>query len=162
MLTVEKRADLSFWRIIPMRKFRNVLTVSASALVVLSATSGWSQPLDQAIILGKASYAANCAACHGEDGTGGGSYSQYLNVEPIDLTTLSQDAGGAFPFSEVYQLIDGTKMARTHGDFTSMPVWGDFFMEDTLADRGFTREDAAHVVQGRILSLVYYLQSIQK
>lgn len=114
------------------------------------------------IILGKASYAANCASCHGDDATGGGPYSNYLNVEPIDLTMLSQNSDGNFPFSEVYQLIDGTKMARTHGDFTTMPVWGDYFMEDTLADRGLTTEDAAHIVQGRILSLVYYLESIQK
>ena len=145
-----------------MRPIPSILTLASSAFVVLTASSGWAQSADQAMILGKASYAANCAACHGDDGTGGGSYSQYLNVEPIDLTTLSQVSGGAFPFSEVYQLIDGTKMVRTHGDFTSMPVWGDYFMEDTLADRGISQEDATHVVQGRILSLVYFLQSIQK
>ena len=146
-----------------MRQFLNTLTVAASVLAVFPATSGWAQSsLQSALSLGKASYAANCAACHGDDATGGGSYSQYLNVEPIDLTALSQNAGGVFPFSEVYQLIDGTKMARTHGDFTSMPVWGNYFMEDTLADRGINANDAAHVVQGRILSLVYYLQSLQK
>ena len=78
------------------------------------------------------------------------------------IDQAAHQSDGVFPFSELYQLIDGTKMVRTHGDFTSMPVWGDYFMEDTLADRGISQEDAAHVVQGRILSLVYYIQSIQQ
>ena len=141
--------------------FRTSLLCFATAIV--PATSGLAQSsAETPIILGKSSYMANCAACHGEDATGGGSYSQFLNVEPTDLTVLSQKAGGAFPFSEVYQLIDGRKMARTHGEFTDMPVWGNYFTKDSLEDRGISRDDADHIVQGRILSLVYYLESIQQ
>jgi mono/diheme cytochrome c family protein len=117
---------------------------------------------DQALILGKASFAANCATCHGDDATGNGPYAQYLNVQPSNLTLLSDKAGGAFPFSEVYQLIDGRKMVRTHGEFTDMPIWGTYFTTDSLADRGMDPDDIEHVIQGRILSLVYYLESIQK
>ncbi len=43
-----------------------------------------------------------------------------------------------------------------------MPIWGDHFLKDTLEDRGVSEADAEHIVQGRILSLVYYLESIQE
>ena len=126
---------------------------------ILSTVACVASAADSALILGKSSYNANCAICHGEDGTGTGDVADLLRVAPPDLTTLSERSNGAFPFSEVYSSISDGKF-RAHGGV--MPIWGDDFMTDTLTDRGMNADDAAHIVQGRILSLVYYLESIQK
>ena len=125
--------------------------LSGSACIVNAA--------DSVFILGESSYFMNCAVCHGDDGTGTGDVADLLRVPPPDLTTLSERAGGAFPFSEVYQSVS-EGIYRAHGG--EMPIWGNYFMTDTLKDRGINAEDAGHIVQGRILSLVYYLESIQK
>ncbi len=50
---------------------------------------------------------------------------------------------------------------RGHGD-SQMPIWGDYFMADAMEDRGMHSVDAVEIVSGRILSLVYYIQSIQE
>ena len=131
-----------------------------AAAVCLTA-AGAAHSADSAITLGKSSFGANCAVCHGEDGTGSGDVADLFRVAPSDLTTLAERSGGAFPFSEVYRSIASGLGERAHGD-SEMPIWGGYFVADTLADRGMSAADADHIVQGRILSLVYYLESIQK
>lgn len=128
-------------------------------LAILVTGAGAAQAADSALVLGKSAYAANCAICHGQDGTGGGDVAEMLRVPPADLTTLSERSGGSFPFSEVYQTIANGKY-RAHGN--TMPIWGSYFKADVLQDIGRSAADADHIVQGRILSLVYYLQSVQK
>lgn len=135
-------------------------TLGCLAVTLLCAGTVAAEATDSALILGKSSYTAYCAVCHGEDGTGGGDVAELLRIPPADLTTLSQRSGGAFPFSEVYQSI-ATGLYRAHGQ-AAMPIWGNYFKDDTLKDRGVSASDADYIVQGRILSLVYYLQSIQK
>ncbi len=46
---------------------------------------------------------------------------------------------------------------QAHGD-AEMPIWGDYFVADTLQDRGMSAADADHIVQGRFRSLVYNLE----
>ena len=131
----------------------------ASAILLFASNAAFSA--DSALILGKSSYAANCAVCHGEDGTGNGAVAELFRVPPADLTKLSERSGGAFPFSEVYQSIANGLGEKAHGG-SEMPIWGGYFVADTLQDRGMSTADAEHIVQGRILSLVYYLESIQE
>ena len=128
---------------------------------MLSASACVANAADSALILGKSSYNANCAICHGEDGKGTGSVAELFRVPPSDLTTLAERAGGAFPFSEAYQAIASGLGEKAHGE-SEMPIWGGFFVADALEDRGVSAQDAQHIVQGRILSLVYYLESIQE
>ena len=134
-------------------------TTLATAIIVTAA--GAAQAAESALVLGKSSYGANCAVCHGEDGSGSGAVAELFRTPPSDLTTLSERSGGAFPFSEVYQTIASGLGQKAHGE-SEMPIWGGYFVADTLADRGVSAADADHIVQGRILSLVYYLESIQK
>ena len=129
-------------------------------LALFITSTGAVQAADSALVLGKSSYGANCAVCHGDAGTGGGDVAELLRVPPADLTTLSERSGGAFPFSEVYQSI-ANGLYRAHGN-AEMPIWGSYFKADAIQDRGTSAADADQIVQGRILSLVYYLQSIQK
>ena len=48
-----------------------------------------------------------------------------------------------------------------HGD-SDMPVWGDYFVADSLEDRGVTPGEAIEIAAGRAMSLALYLESIQE
>ena len=135
-------------------------TLGCLTVALLCAGTVEAHSADSALIIGRSSYKAYCAICHGEDGTGTGDVAEILRIPPADLTTLSERSGGAFPFSDVYQSI-ATGLYRAHGQ-AAMPIWGNYFKADTLQDRGMNESDIDHIVQGRILSLVYYLESIQK
>lgn len=140
---------------------KTIFPAILAALVLGPAGVAAQSMTEQPIILGKASYNANCVDCHGADAKGKGPYAEFLTVQPADLTALSRNAGGAFPFATVYKVIQGEKEVRTH-KMSAMPVWGEEFRADTLVDHGLAKEDAQNIVQGRILALVYYLQSIQQ
>lgn len=112
---------------------------------------------------GRVEYLANCAVCHGSEGTGDGPYAELLKVAMPDLTTLSQQNDGDFPFERVRRVIDGRADVAAHGP-RDMPVWGyEYSTEATQFPRDYYDEEQAEtIVRGRILSLLDYLQSIQK
>lgn len=107
---------------------------------------------------GEAEYAANCATCHGAAGMGNGPLAEYMSIEVPDLTTIAQRNDGEFPFLEVIHIVDGRTGLRGHG--SNMPVWGDNFSFRPDAMEG----DYSTVLEtrGRIVSIVYYIESIQK
>ena len=119
------------------------------------------QAQDSAIVLGKSTFGARCALCHGADGKGGGEIAELFQVPPSDLTTIAQAAGGTFPFADVYHVIIEGMDKRGHGD-AEMPIWGDYFIADALEDRGVSPGDAMEIAAGRVLSVVYFLESIQQ
>lgn len=97
---------------------------------------------------------------------------KFLKVTVPDLTTLSAKNNGVFPMSDVLHIVDGrrcgpllegkpcsrpTPEIQAHG--APMPVWGDRFKEDAV----FVEEagEPELLVRGRVLSLAYYLESIQ-
>jgi mono/diheme cytochrome c family protein len=104
---------------------------------------------------GKPAFEQYCATCHGRDGKGMGASSNLLTIKPADLTMISQKNNGTFPFWRVYGIIDGREDVKGHGS-REMPIWGAEF-------RGQAGSGAAVLsqVRGRILELVYYLESIQ-
>lgn len=107
---------------------------------------------------GEAEYAANCATCHGAAGMGNGPLAEFMNIEVPDLTTIAQRNDGVFPFLSAVHIVDGRTGLRGHG--SNMPVWGDNFSFRTDTMEG----DYSGVLEtrGRIISIVYYLESIQK
>jgi len=109
--------------------------------------------------VGKDEYRNNCLPCHGVSGKGDGPIAEYFTVKPSDLTQIAKRHDGVFPFLDVLHIIDGRNTLRAHGD-ADMPVWGDTF-EAEAADR-YGPYGGEIAVRGRILSLVYYLQSIQE
>ena len=127
--------------------------------LVLSACAVQAQ--ESVLVLGKSSFGARCALCHGEDAKGGGEIADLFQVPPPDLTTMAQRADGRFPFPEVYNIIVNGMEEAGHGG-AEMPIWGDYFLTDTLEDRGLSVGDAMEIAAGRILSMVYYLESIQE
>ena len=94
-----------------------------------------------------------CAACHGEDGKGGGAVAPTLLKPPPDLTRLSRDNGGDFPIGRVIRAIDGRNVFRAHGR-ADMPVWGEVFADDTFVGDRFG-------VRIRVRRLAEHVRSIQ-
>jgi hypothetical protein len=68
---------------------------------------------------------------------------------------LSKKNNGTFPFWRVYGVIDGREEVKGHGT-REMPIWGQEFRMQAGSSAM-----AQSQVRGRILELVYYLESIQ-
>jgi mono/diheme cytochrome c family protein len=108
---------------------------------------------------GAMEYRISCATCHGQDGRGGGPLSSVLKTKPTDLTQLSKNNHGAFPFLKILQIIDGRVEISAHGT-REMPAFGGRYEEEIGQTYGPFGSET--VVRARILELVYYLQTLQK
>jgi mono/diheme cytochrome c family protein len=110
---------------------------------------------EEVVKAGQPAYEHYCAVCHGREGKGDGVMRNLLTVKPADVTQLSKNNNGTFPFWRVYRVIDGREEIRGHGT-RDMPIWGQEF----LVQVGSTPV-AQSQVRGRILELIYYLEAIQ-
>jgi len=135
---------------------RTVLMVGVLASVGLSQR-GVAQEQEVAAT-GKPLYEDNCMVCHGHKAKGDGPMVTFglLTVPAPDLTQLSKRNNGEFPFWKTYRVIDGRENVKAHGS-SDMPMWGDEFRLDSGSSAMRQTE-----VRGKILSLVYYLQSLQE
>ena len=133
-----------------MRLILDIAKIAVSALAILS-TSAFAESA------GENEFMVACAGCHGESAMGDGPFAELLNITTPSLLELKQSNDGIFPFAAVLATIDGRDGVRAHG--SKMPIWGDRFKSSATSQRGETDEMVAY---GRMLSLVYYLQSIQK
>jgi len=102
---------------------------------------------------GKEDYQHYCAACHGSDGRGEGTWN---GTEVPDLTRLSQENGGKFPFEEIHIVVDGRSQSKWHQRRRDMPYWGEVFEteEENPASKG--------KVEARIAAIVDYIRGFQK
>jgi mono/diheme cytochrome c family protein len=98
-------------------------------------------------------YFNHCAACHGEDGEGGGPVAAAIRGTVPNLRTLAMRNDGAFPADAVTAYIDGREQKAAHGD-RQMPVWGDVF-------RGPDQGTAERTVRKRIAALVEFIATLQ-
>jgi hypothetical protein len=119
--------------------------------------------------IGADEYKMSCLSCHGVGGHGDGPLAKYLTVKPTDLTLLAENNGGqypnvkagTFPFFHVYQVIDGRTVVGAHGD-RAMPVWGSRYAAEMPSGVSRYAGEYEKVIRGRILELVYFIQSIQQ
>ena len=81
------------------------------ANLVSVGTFAWAQDAD----MGKSTYQAICAPCHGTDGKGNGPLREALKIAAPDLTILAKKNGGVLPVSALYEVIDGRKVIAAHG-----------------------------------------------
>ncbi len=132
------------------------LGVVAMALSLLPAGTGLAQDT-KSIVEGRREYLQYCAVCHGKDGDGKGPMVKQLDIHPADLTQISKNNGGEFPFWRMYQIIDGREEVQEKGPRV-MPVWGAEFQQEA----GSEGPEVESLIKERILRLVYYVQSIQK
>ena len=135
--------------------------MTAMGIIPLLLASGTLQA--QGGDIGQREYQENCAVCHGATGQGDGPLAGIINERVSDLTRLSKDNNGIFPFMRVYEYIDGTREAKGHGT-RDMPVWGSVYNEQAPQWLGFDygSEDARSFVRGRILSLIGHIQTLQQ
>lgn len=130
-------------------------TILLLTLVLWEHMPGYAQ--EEVIAAGKEEFRHSCVLCHGLSGAGESVMTSLnlLTIQPPDLRRISERHGGTFPFWYVYRVIDGREVIRGHGT-RDMPIWGAVFIEQE--DGTIARESRAI---GRILSLIYYVQSIQ-
>lgn len=138
-----------------------------AALITTFAVTGAAVAEEDTI--GSEEYRISCLSCHGVGGRGDGPIAKYLTVKPTDLTQLAKNNGGqypnlkagAYPFLRVYQVIDGRAEVGAHGE-RAMPVWGNRYLADQPSGYSSYGGEYEKIVRGRILELVYYIQSIQE
>ncbi len=139
-----------------MTTIRKIL--GTTALSTLAAI-GCSSALADATQLGRDHYMAKCAVCHGDDGKGNGPVADMLTQKPADLTMMSKNNDGDFPFWKAYEIVDGRKGVGAHGT-REMPVWGKQFYQDNRD--GSPSISTETIVRGQIVELLTYLRSIQQ
>jgi mono/diheme cytochrome c family protein len=113
--------------------------------------------------IGKNEFLRSCASCHGATGKGDGYVAKALIKRPPDLSKLSQANDGVFPFSRIYDTIDGRVEVIAHGP-REMPVWGDFYVREWntgLPPALASKDIAEAVMRVRILALIEYIASLQ-
>jgi hypothetical protein len=119
----------------------------------------------QGLELGRYEYLSSCASCHGTNAKGDGPVAKSLKRTPADLTGLSEANKGIFPFSRIYDVIDGRFEVETHGK-REMPVWGQTYQPKNPSTTGtippyLSNALGESFVRGRILSLVEYISTLQ-
>jgi hypothetical protein len=130
-----------------------ITAIAAGACVLLTALAAAAE--DHAI--GEELYMRYCAACHGDEGRGGGDMEHFLNIHMPNLRTMAERNDGVFPMLETIHVIDGRTGLRAHGG--PMPLWGGVFMTQEAERMGLY--GSAIEARGRVLSLALYLESIQ-
>lgn len=110
------------------------------------------------IAAGKREFHHSCVVCHGLTGRGESVMTTFnlLTIKPPNLRLLRKRNNGTFPFWQMYRVIDGRQEIVAHGS-RDMPIWGDVFIHQ---EDGAIADDARAI--GRILQLLYYLESIQQ
>jgi len=108
---------------------------------------------------GKQDYDKYCAMCHGTDAKGNGDLLQTvpMNPPPPDLTQLTKNNGGTFPFEDVVDTIDGRKRIPSH-ERLQMPFMG---IKLQKPGQEFTPESDAEVKR-RIDAIARYVESLQQ
>lgn len=112
---------------------------------------------DVSVERGEKLYFQKCAACHGDDGMGGGAESLGLGAPPPDLTTLTAQNRGIFPQNFVMSVIDGFN--RRDHVASVMPEFGN---EDLGPSVQVEDGGVSTPIPSDLIALAAYLESIQK
>jgi mono/diheme cytochrome c family protein len=135
----------------------------SGVLIAASIAIGMTDVEAQGIEYGKNDYVKFCVQCHGETGKGDGKFAKSLKRPPADLTKLSENNGGVFPTSRIYDVIDGRIEVMNHGK-RDMPVWGNVFTDELTARLprdSMSKESSDYLVRRRILSIIEYISTLQ-
>jgi mono/diheme cytochrome c family protein len=132
-------------------RLASLLTAALLAGSAFNATTSFADETGEAL------YTDACATCHGESAMGRGPLAEFMSVRVPSLRELSADNDGVFPMLKVIQIIDGRTGVRGHG--SEMPVWGRQFKGEVTDEA--LQYNSEVIARGKILSLAYYLESIQ-
>lgn len=138
-----------------------IWTASAFAAVLIAHDVAYAQGQEP----GRIQYVYSCASCHGPVGKGDGIIAKLLKRPPADLTKLSQANKGVFPFSRIYDVVDGRVNVEAHGE-REMPVWGQLYQPWSSPKAGsapyVSNELGEAIVRDRILTLIAYIETLQE
>lgn len=141
-----------------MKRLRIMTALLGAAAIGAFGVSAAAEKID----IGKGEYEAHCAVCHGIKGKGDGPFAEIMLKSSVaDLTVLSMNNHGAFPFARVYEVIDGRQQLKAHGT-REMPIWGNIYAARSTSNYDDYPYDAESFVRGRILALIDYLHRLQK
>lgn len=136
----------------------NGLALILLTFLGLPLTGGIAHAQDPSI--GQEEFRNHCAACHGLNGLGDGPIGPLLKTPAPNLAMITQRNGGKFPFQHVYEIIDGSAVLAAHGS-RDMPLWGDRYSEEAKPVTPDQAEISRKLAEQRILSLVYYIGTLQ-
>ena len=108
-------------------------------------------------IVGKKEFITYCGSCHGTDGKGDGPIVDFIKRKPVDLTQLTKNNDGAFPFERIWGVFDGTYIFAEHGT-SEMPIWGYRFVQEAKQKN---ESDISSKARAKALNIILYLQVIQ-
>jgi len=132
------------------------IAVLAAVCLAVPLASAGAEDID-----GAAEFAARCAVCHGDDGRGHGPYEMFLKIAPTDLTRLSAENRGEFPYRAVYKAIDGRAELLAHGP-REMPIWGYEYARLALRDGEHAGDETPETVAAqKIRALVEHIRAMQ-
>ncbi len=107
-------------------------------------------------VVGKSEFMNYCASCHGSNGKGDGPIVNFLKQKPPDLTKLSNNNNGHFPFDRIWKVFDGSYQFDSHGS-SEMPIWGYKFIRETQNEN-----EPNTVAKAKALDIILYIQVIQE
>jgi mono/diheme cytochrome c family protein len=136
-----------------------MMTTLAAAMLAACTVAYAAEP--ERFDVGKYEYEASCAVCHGAKGKGDGPMRGQLVTPVPDITTLAKRNNGVFPFSRVYDVIDGREKLAAHGT-REMPVWGRIYSRQTsIFYEPYPSFDPESAVRSRIMALAEYVYRLQ-
>jgi mono/diheme cytochrome c family protein len=135
-------------------------TIFRASVFLVSSIVISNAALAQDAIVGQAEFKMHCAACHGMEGRGDGPIGPLLKTPAPNLALISERNGGKFPFQKVYEIIDGSSALAAHGT-RDMPLWGVRYRKEPMPLTPDQVSVTNAEVEQRILSLVYYLGTLQ-
>lgn len=130
--------------------------LSACGVILGLLLSGQSTAYAADANQGKEMFMQYCSSCHGQDGRGSGSVSEFLKVKVPDLTVLKKENKGVYPMDEVMSAIDGRRKSRLHGN-PKMPVWGESFSRE-----GKDPKSAEATTSAKVKAIAEYVATLQR
>lgn len=135
-----------------MRKSWLLKTLPVLALFIWNAAAA-QNPCGYAFsVSGQKLFQDNCAACHGDDGSGKGPLAALQRRPPADLTGIAMRNGGMFPSERVADIIRQGGGIPGHEADHIMPTWG----------RVFSGQCGPAFSRRAVVELKRYLETIQK
>lgn len=141
-----------------MKKINTYFSISLVVFLVTTGLAVAEKAKQVTDIVGKKEFVTYCGSCHGSNGKGDGPIVDFLERKPPNLTLLSKNNNGAFPFERIWGVFDGTYIFAEHGT-SEMPIWGYRFVQEAQQQH---ESDIATKAKAKALDIVLYLQVIQE
>jgi mono/diheme cytochrome c family protein len=137
-------------------------SIFAFALLFVVSAWGTNQPVIHQVPIKRTSWASGqqmyheyCAACHGVKADGNGPAAPACKVKPSNLTLMTRNNGGKFPYNYFYSVVQfGTPMPTPAHGTADMPIWLPLFISLDNGRQGIELQ--------RMHNIASYVESLQR